>query len=188
MADEATRQRRFEAEALSHLDALYRTALRLTRNSSDAEDLVQETYLKAYRFWDHYEPNTNCRAWLYKIMTNTRINQAVKEAKRPPRVDFELLAEVLPDRETAALDQPTRGELAVFAALLDDEFVTALEAVPEDFRVVLILYAVEGYAYKEIAAILDIPIGTVMSRLYRGRKLLQSSLHAYARQRGLTKD
>ncbi len=188
MADDATRQRRFEAEALSHLDALYRTALRLTRNSSDAEDLVQETYLKAYRFWDHYEPNTNCRAWLYKIMANTRINQAVKEAKQPSRVDYDLLSEVLPERKSAGLDQPTRGELAVFAALLDDEFVAALEAVPEDFRVVLILYAVEGYAYKEIAHILDIPIGTVMSRLYRGRKLLQLTLHEYAQKRGLRKD
>ena len=186
--DEAARQHRFETEALPHLDALYRTALRLTRNRSDAEDLVQETYLRAYRFWERYEADTNCKAWLYKILTNLRINQAVKAGKRPAEVDFDEVSAVLAQSKSEALELPTQGEIDVFADLLEDEVKAALEAVPEDFRLALILHVVEGFAYKEIAQILDVPIGTVMSRLYRARKLLQTSLHAHARQRGLVKD
>ena len=185
---EAEMLRRFEAEALPHLDALHRTALRMTRNRSDAEDLVQETYLKAYRFFDLYEPGTNCRAWLFKILTNTGINVFVKRAKQPAQVDFDDVEPILPQAESAGLQAPTRGDLAVFADLLDDELKSALEAVPEDFRMVLILSVIEGFAYREIAEILDIPIGTVMSRLYRGRKLLQASLREYARKKGLVKD
>jgi RNA polymerase sigma-70 factor (ECF subfamily) len=186
--DEAARRRRFEAEALPHMDALYRTALRLVRNPSDAEDLVQETYLRAHRFWDRYEPGTNCKAWLFKILTNTRINQYVKDSKRPARVDFDAVEPFLTQPEPAAQEQPTHGELATFADLLDDEVKSALEAVPDDFRLVLLLYVVEGYAYKEIAQILAIPIGTVMSRLFRARKLLQAELQDYARRRGLVQD
>ena len=186
--DEAASRRRFETEALPHLEALYRTALRLTRNRNDAEDLVQETYLRAARFWNRYEAGTNCRAWLYTIMTNIRINQAVKAGRRPPEVDFDEVGAVLAQPGSTALEAPTRGEIDGFANLLEDEVKAALEAVPEDFRLVLVLYVMEGFAYKEIAAILEIPIGTVMSRLYRARKLLQASLAVYARQRGLLKD
>ena len=185
---EEARRRRFEAEALPHLDALYSAALRMTRNRSDAEDLVQETFLRAYRFFDRYQPGTNCRAWLYKILTNTGINVLVKAAKQPRRVDFELVEPVLEKRESPALGVTTGGHMAVFADLLDDEVKAALEEVPEDFRIVLILAAIEGFAYKEIAEILQIPIGTVMSRLFRGRKLLQASLREYARKRGLVKE
>jgi len=186
--DEVARRRRFEAEALPHLEALYRTAVRLTRNTSDAEDLVQETYFKAYRFWDRYEPGTHCKAWLLKILTNTRINQAVKEAKQPPQVDFDAVAAAVPGPAPAPDETPNHGDLAAFAALLDDEFAAALEQLPEEFLLILLLYAEEGYAYKEIATILDIPIGTVMSRLFRARKLLQTALRGYARRRGVLKE
>ena len=185
---EAEKRQRFEAEALPHMNALYYTALRMTQNPSDAEDLVQETYLKAHRFWDRYQPGTNCKAWLYKILTNTRINQYVKLSKQPTRVNFEDIEPLLRTKEEPAIKTETAGDLSVFEDLLDDEVKKALEAVPEDFRVVLILSVIEGFPYKGIAEILEIPIGTVMSRLFRGRKLLQASLRDFARRRGLVKD
>jgi RNA polymerase sigma-70 factor (ECF subfamily) len=170
------------------MDALYGTALRLTRNPSDAEDLVQETYLKAHRFWDRYTPGTNCKAWLYRILTNTRINQYVKASRSPAQVNFEDVEPILEQKVRRGLAVSTDGQLASFGDLLDDELKAALESVQEDFRVVLILSAMEGFAYKEIAEILEIPIGTVMSRLFRARKSLQENLHEYARKRGLVKD
>lgn len=184
---DADRLRRFEAEALPHLDALFNTALRMTRNRSDAEDLVQDTYFKAYRAFDRYEPGTNCKAWLFKILTNTGINAFAKSARRPASVHFEDVEPVIAaEAESEAVAAPT--DLAALADLLDDEVKAALESVPEPFRLVLLLAGVEGFAYKEIATILDIPIGTVMSRLYRARKLLQASLRDYARRRGLVRD
>lgn len=186
--DAGARARRFETEALPHLDALYRTALRLTRNRNDAEDLVQETYLRAYRFWDRYEAGTNCKAWLYKILTNTRINQAVRAGKRPREVDFHEVEAVLAQPEAEGLALPTQGAIDAFADLVEDEVKAALEALPEEFRLALILFVMEGFSYKEIAAILEVPIGTVMSRLYRARKQLQASLQEHARRRGLVKD
>jgi RNA polymerase sigma-70 factor (ECF subfamily) len=184
-ADDGARRARFEAEALPHLDALFRTALRMTRNRSDAEDLVQETYYKAYRAFDRYTPGTNARAWLYKILTNTGINVAVRKARRPAEVDFDAVEPLLAHAPSTGLQVPTRGELAAFADLLDDEVKGALEAVPEPFRIVFILSVVEGFTYQEIAAILEIPIGTVMSRLFRARKALQAALQDYAQRRGL---
>jgi RNA polymerase sigma-70 factor (ECF subfamily) len=187
-ADDSARRARFEAEALPHLDALFRTALRLTRNRGDAEDLVQETFFKAYRAFDRYTPGTNCKAWLYKILTNTGINVAVRRARRPAEVDFDAVEPLLAQAEPRGLAVPTQGELAAFADLLDDEVKQALEAVPEPFRIVFILSVVEGFTYQEIADILAIPIGTVMSRLFRARKALQASLQDYARQHGLQLD
>jgi RNA polymerase sigma-70 factor (ECF subfamily) len=183
--DNAARQARFESEALPHLDALFRTALRLTRNRRDAEDLVQETYFKAYRAFDRYVPGTNCKAWLFKILTNTGINAAVRKARRPSEVDFDEVAPLLPQATSAGLDVPTRGEIAAFADLVDDEVKAALESVPEPFRIVFILSVIEGLTYQEIADVVGIPIGTVMSRLYRARKALQAALRDYARRRGL---
>lgn len=185
---EADRQRRFADEALPHMDALYGTALRLTRNPADAEDLLQETYLKAHRFWDRYTPGTNCRAWLYRILTNTRINHYVKASRIPSQVNFADVEPILEQREVRGLAHSTDGRLDTFVDLLDDELKEALELVQEDFRVVLILSVMEGFAYKEIAEILGIPIGTVMSRLFRARKSLQENLQEYARKRGLVKD
>jgi len=183
--DDSRLRRVFADEALPHVGALLRTALRLTRNRQDAEDLVQDTMVKAWRFFDRYEPGTNCKAWLFKILTNTRINQYERQARRPVEADLEAVEATLAAPESVRLDAPTRGELTAFADLLDDEVKAALDAVPEPFRVVLVLAAVEGFAYKEIASVLDGPIGTVMSRLFRARKLLQASLRRYARERGL---
>lgn len=178
------RRRRFEAEAVPHLDALYRSAKHWSRNSSDAEDLVQETMVRAWRFFDRYEPGTNCKAWLFRILTNTRINAHHRAGRRPVEAVSDAL-ESLPAPATGeVLQAPARGEIAAFAHLLDDEMKAALDALPEPFRVVLVLSVVEGFAYKEIAAILDVPIGTVMSRLFRARKLLQAALRDYARQHG----
>jgi RNA polymerase sigma-70 factor (ECF subfamily) len=185
---EGARRHRFEAEALPHLDALFGTALRMTRNRSDAEDLVQDTYLKAYRAFDQYHPGTNCKAWLFRILVNTGINVWARRARRPTEVDYEAVEPALAAVEAEALEAPTHGELAAFADLLDDELRTALEAVPEAFRIVLLLSVIEGFQYKEIAQILDIPIGTVMSRLFRARKQLRESLRGYALRRGLVRE
>lgn len=188
MEQEEERRRRFEREALPHLDALYGTAMRLTRNRGDAEDLLQETYLRAYRFFDRYQPGTNCKAWLYRILFNTGMNFLGKKTRTPGGVPFEDVEAVIPSPETTPQASPTRGDVAALAGLLDDEVQAALAAVPETFRVVVILALVEEFSYKEIAAMLEIPIGTVMSRLYRGRRLLQTSLHETARRRGLVRD
>jgi len=185
---EAARRQRFEAEALPHVGALLGTALRMTRNRSDAEDLVQETFLKAYRAFDQYRAGTNCRAWLFRILVNTGINDWSRRARRPPEVDYEAAEPMLAAPETEALQAPSRGELAAFEGLLDDEVRAALAGVPEPFRIVFLLSVVEGFQYKEIATILDIPIGTVMSRLFRARKQLQAWLQEYARQRGLVRE
>jgi len=188
MEQEEERRLRFEREALPHLDALFGTAMRLTRNRGDAEDLLQETYLRAYRFFDRYQPGTNCKAWLYRILFNAGMNFLGKKSRQPGGVPFEDVESVLAGAEAAPLQAPTRGDLAALADLLDDEVQAALAAVPESFRVVVILALVEEFSYKEIAGMLDIPIGTVMSRLYRGRRLLQASLRETARQRGLLRD
>jgi len=185
---DAARRQRFEAEALPHLGALLRTASRMTRNRGDAEDLVQETFLKAYRSFDQFRPGTNCKAWLFRILVNTGINDWSRRARRPLEVDYEAAEPVLAAPQTEALHAPTRGELAAFEGLVDDEVRAALEQVPEAFRIVFLLSVVEGFQYKEIAGILGIPIGTVMSRLYRARKQLQASLQEYARQRGLVRE
>ena len=178
------RRRRFDAEAVPHLDALYRAAKHWCRNGSDAEDLVQETMVRAWRFFDRYEPGTNCKAWLFRILTNTRINAHHRAARRPVEADFDAVETLAAPAPGEVLAAPTRGEIAAFADLLDDEMKAALEALPVPFRVVLVLAVVEGFSYKEIAAILDVPIGTVMSRLFRARKLLQVALRDYARQHG----
>lgn len=178
---EAARRRRFETEALPHLPALYNAALRMTRNAADAEDLVQETFLRAHRFWDRYQAGTHCKAWLFKILTNTHINAYVKRSKQPAAVDFDVVEPSLAQPESDSWD----GD---FADLWDDEVKAALEQLPDDFRIVLILAVIEGFAYREVAQILDIPIGTVMSRLFRARKLMRRHLHDYAKRRGLVRD
>jgi RNA polymerase sigma-70 factor (ECF subfamily) len=188
MEQEAERRQRFEREALPHLDALYGTALRLTRNRGDAEDLLQETYLRAYRFFDRFEPGTNCKAWLYRILFNAGMNHLGKKRRQPGGVAFEEVEAVVASPDIEPQEPPTRGDVAALEGLLDDEVQAALRAVPESFRVVVILALVEELSYKEIATALDIPIGTVMSRLYRGRKLLQASLRETARRRGLARD
>lgn len=176
----------FEALALEHMDALYGAALRLTRSAKDAEDLVQDTYLKAFRFFDSFERGTNIKAWLFKIQTNTFINKyrrKVKErevAEAPP--EDVVLDRFVSSEQVRALQDP-EGDF--FGHLLSDEVVEALEQVPVDFRMVVILADIQGFAYKEIAEIVGCPVGTVMSRLFRGRRLLQKQLYDFAIREGI---
>lgn len=176
----------FEALTLEHMDALYGAALRLTRSPKDAEDLVQDTFLKAFRFFDSFEKGTNIKAWLFKIQTNTFINKyrrKVKErevAETPPE-DI-VLDRFVSSEQVRALQDP---ETDFFQKLLSDEVVEALDQVPVDFRMVVILADIQGFSYKEIAEIVGCPVGTVMSRLFRGRRILQKHLYEYAIHEGV---
>jgi RNA polymerase sigma-70 factor (ECF subfamily) len=184
-ADRATR---LGAEALTHLDALYRTALRLTRQAEDAEDLVQETYLRALRALHQYQDGTNLRAWLFRILTNTFINQYRRRVRAPrsQSIDevegFYLYHHLIDSGLQPATSEPERE---VLERLADDDIIQALEDLPLPFRQVVLLADVEGFSYKEIAAILNLKIGTVMSRLHRGRRRLQKTLLPYLERAGL---
>lgn len=169
------------------MDLLYNFALRTTGDPDDAQDLLQETFLKAYRFWDKYEKGTNIRAWLFRIMKNSYINRYRKETREPGKVDFEDVENFYDSirdesKETSDLQQ------RMFGDLLGDEVTSALQELPDDFRTVVILCDIEELTYEEIAEFLNCPIGTVRSRLHRGRKMLQARLHRYARKRGLLSD
>src|SRR5688572_22449486 len=181
-------RREFELQALPHADALYGTALRMTRNDRDAEDLVQDTLLRAYRFFHKFEKGTNCKAWLFKILTNTFINRYHKGRRdreiAQTAADEAATHEILSAEVTHATRDPD-GALA--SRLLSDDVVRALEAIPSDFRLAVLLCDVEEFSYKEIADIMDCPVGTVMSRLFRGRRLLQRALHDYAVEQGIIK-
>jgi RNA polymerase sigma-70 factor (ECF subfamily) len=170
----------FENDQLPFRDQLYKTALRLTRSSEDAEDLLQETYLKAYRHYASFQPGTNLKAWLFKILKNTFINEYRRRKQLPAQVDFAELEETfesaLSNTDSSAARTP-EDELVEHS--LDAEVRTSLVALPHNYKVVVLLADIEGYAYKEIADILAIPVGTVMSRLYRGRRLLEKALLSY---------
>jgi RNA polymerase sigma-70 factor (ECF subfamily) len=169
--DQQQRLAEFENTALGYADQLFRVALRMVKDRANAEDLVQETYLQAWRSFDRYEPGTNLRAWLYKIMFNTRHSQ-----QRRARLQLVPVEEMI--AETLAYDPPTpRG-------LTDEEVLAELEKLPRDYSLPVVLVDVEGLTYKELAEALSIPIGTVMSRLHRGRKLLRMNLAKYAREAG----
>jgi RNA polymerase sigma-70 factor (ECF subfamily) len=180
----------FFAEALTHVDSLYRTALRLTRSPADAEDLVQETYLKAHRFRESFRSGTNLRAWLFKILTNSFINDYRKRSRQPNTVNADELEDYYLYRRVkeAGEELGSDPEATVMRMFLDDEVRDALESLPEQYRIAVLLADVEGLSYKEIAEVTDVRIGTVMSRLHRGRKLLQRRLWEYARQRGYAAD
>jgi RNA polymerase sigma-70 factor (ECF subfamily) len=187
MADQAT----FAEQALPLMDGLYSAALRMTRNPADAEDLVQETYFKAYRAFHTFQEGTNLKAWLYRILTNTYINQYRAKKRRPDETDLDEVEDLYLYRRLGGLEGAEAGRSAeeeLFEHLTSDEVKQALEALPEQFRMAVLLADVEGFAYKEIAEILDIPIGTVMSRLHRGRKAMQKSLYEFARKRNLVPD
>lgn len=178
----------FQREAVPHLDALYGTALRMTKDEQDAEDLVQEAMLKAYRYFDKYENGTNCKAWLFKIMTNTFINRYRKSKKRKEYLvddDYRPLQEraEAPERNPF-IDDFGQDEENLYFKMFGDEVKNALETIPVDFRMVVLLADLQDFAYKEIAEIMDCPIGTVMSRLYRGRRMLQAKLEEYAIREG----
>jgi RNA polymerase sigma-70 factor (ECF subfamily) len=177
----------FETEALSFLDALYRTALRMTRSEAEAEDLVQETYIRAFRFREQFTLGTNLKAWLFRILTNTFINQYRRKAARPETTELDDVDESILYRHMRDVSPGSSSpdpEAELIDNTLSSEVKEALEALPEKFRTTLLL-DVEGFSYKEIAEMLDIPIGTVMSRLHRGRKFLQKRLYDLARDRGI---
>jgi len=179
----------FAAQAMEFAPQLYSAAMRMTRNQADAEDLVQETYLRAYRGFGNFTEGTNLRAWLYRILTNTYINIYRAKQRRPQESDLADVEDLYLYRRLGSLDAVLGNRSAedqLFEMLTDDEVKQALEDLPEIFRLPVLLADVEGFAYKEIAEILDIPIGTVMSRLHRGRKAMQKSLFDYAQARGLT--
>jgi len=170
----------FENAELPFRGQLYKTALRLTRSSEDAEDLLQETYLKAYRHYASFQPGTNLKAWLFKILKNTFINEYRRRKQLPAQVDFAELEETFESAIIATAANANRTpEDELMEASLDAEVRTSLTALPHNYKVVVLLADIEGYAYKEIADILAIPVGTVMSRLYRGRRLLEKALLSF---------
>ena len=173
---------------MEYMPSLYTAALRMTRNPADAEDLVQETYLKAYRGFGGFREGTNLKAWLYKILTNTFINTYRAKKRRPSESDLEDVEELYLYHRLGGLEAVAAGRSAedqVLEHVTDAEVKEALESLPEQFRIAVLLGDVEGFSYKEIAEILDIPIGTVMSRLHRGRKALQKRLYDFGHDRGL---
>ena len=183
----AEKRQAFEKEALPHMDALYRTALRMTKNVGDAEDLVQEALVKAYRFWDKFETGSNCRAWLFKIMTNVFINEYRSKSRSPMSVNVDDIDDNYLYGQLAANSDGDNPEKELFAKMLDDDVKKAIDELPEDFRIVVVLSFIEGFSYQEIADIADLQLGTVKSRLHRGRKLLQKELLDYAIRNGFIK-
>lgn len=186
------RSEEFEKQVLEHLDMLYAVALRFTRNTVDAQDLAQSTVVKALRFHNKFTEGTYIKAWLLTILRNTFINEYRRKARRPTLVE---LTGAEPARQSAlppeVTFEPTPDKSKEFMELLDDEVKEAIESLPEDFRRAVIMADLEDMSYKEIAASMNCPLGTVMSRLYRGRKLLRERLYDYARERrlvGETKD
>lgn len=175
MADRAA----FTDLTMQHMPALYTAALRMTRNPADAEDLVQETFLKAYRSFDRFEEGTNLKAWLYKILTNTFINSYRAAKRRPEKADVEDVEDLYLYHRLDGLQAAGTGRSAeeeLFDHITDDDVKRAIESLPESFRIAVLLADVEGFSYKEIADITEVPIGTVMSRIHRGRRALQKAL------------
>jgi RNA polymerase sigma-70 factor (ECF subfamily) len=184
MADQA----RFSELAMEYMGSLYSAALRMTRNPADAEDLVQETYLKAYRAFGSFQEGTNLKAWLYRILTNTFINSYRARRRRPEQTELDDVEDLYLYRRLGGLEAVTAGRSAeeeVLEHFTEADIKAAVEALPEQFRMAVLLADVEGFSYKEIAEILDVPIGTVMSRLHRGRRSLQKMLHDFGIARGL---
>lgn len=188
MAEEANTIRKsnselFEEEFLPHADALYNFAFHLTYDEDDAKDLVQDTFLKSFRFIDSYERGTNAKAWLFKILKNGFINEYRRKSRKPNEVDYEdFLTYQESDASTGVGNMDLREDL--FKALIGDEVTQAVNDLPVDFRTVILLSDVEGFTYEEIAKIIDIPIGTVRSRLHRARNLMKEKLRDYAKKMG----
>lgn len=177
----------FTEDAMPFMSQLFATAMRMTRNRADAEDLVQETYLRAYRAYERFEEGTNLRAWLFRILTNNYINTYRKKQRRPQESDLGDIEDLYLYRRLGGEQMSQRAqsaEDALFEEITDQVILDALELLPEQYRTAVLLADVEGFAYKEISDILDVPIGTVMSRLHRGRKRLQEQLYEFGRERG----
>ena len=181
-------QEQFTADAMQYAPQLFSTALRMTRSRSDAEDLVQETYIKGWRSFHTFQEGTNLRAWLFRIMTNTYINKYNAQKRKGAEVELDDVEELFLYKRLGSIDQSqlsSSAEDQMLELFTDDEVKSALEELPEDFRIPVLLSDVDGFSYKEISEMLEIPIGTVMSRLHRGRKAMQKMLYEYARERGL---
>jgi RNA polymerase sigma-70 factor, ECF subfamily len=180
---------RFQTEALPLLDSIYAGALRMTRNPADAEDLVQETMMRAYRAFDRFEPGTNLKAWLFRILTNAYINTYRKKQREPMKVSHDEIEEFDLYRELKQHDPQwdATPENIVLSNLVDTDIIEAIDDLPEQFRLAVVLSDIEGFSYAEMAEIMDVPLGTVMSRLHRGRKALQKRLWEVARDRGIVK-
>jgi RNA polymerase sigma-70 factor (ECF subfamily) len=179
------RQTEFESLVAPHLNSLYGTALRMTRNRKDAEDLVQDTLYRAFRALDQFQENTNFRAWVFRILVNTFITGYRRSSRQPSKVSYDDLEEFyLYKKLDGHADLQTETKEEFLEGLFDDEVKQALENLPDQFRLVTLLCDVEGFSYNEIAGIIGAPLGTIMSRICRGRKLLQRNLWSYARKRG----
>jgi len=184
----SNKEREFEAEAMPHVHVLYGAAMRLVRSPADAEDLVQETFMKAFLAWEQFESGTNCKAWLFRIQTNTFINKYRRRVKEREILEGNERQAALhflvhPQSKTHSLDP----ENHYVDKHLSDEVMAALDSVPLDFRTVVVLSDIQGFSYKEVAEIVDIPVGTVMSRLFRGRRALQEQLFQFAVDKGILK-
>ncbi|MDI6401903.1 sigma-70 family RNA polymerase sigma factor [Balneolaceae bacterium ANBcel3] len=185
--EDIKKQEDFNAEIIPHLDATYNYALRLTTDPNDAEDLLQDSIVKAFRFFSSYQKGTNARAWLYRIVKNSYINNYRKASRQPQKVDYD---EVATYYETVRSEQSDTTDLQAqfYRNEYDDDFKKALDNLPEDFRTPLLLCDVEDFTYEEIANMLDVPIGTVRSRLHRGRNLLKEKISQIAEKRGYLKN
>ncbi|MBN2410102.1 sigma-70 family RNA polymerase sigma factor [candidate division KSB1 bacterium] len=176
---------KFEKVSLQYMELLYSSALRLTKNSAEAEDLVQDTYMRAYRFFDKFQEGTNFKAWIFRIMTNTFINKYRKKARSPQQVELEKVSFFIEDEQVEQYPRTVDVyERNTYHELFDDEINGALNRLSENFKEIIVLADVEGLTYKEIAQKADIPLGTVMSRLFRARRMLQKNLYGVGRERG----
>ncbi|MFQ5708359.1 MAG: sigma-70 family RNA polymerase sigma factor [bacterium] len=179
------KKKEFEEHAFEHLNSLYNTALRMTKNELDAEDLVQDVFLRAFRFFHKFDQGTNFKAWIFKILTNTYINQYRKKSREPLKVDFEKVNYTYSEDGSDNYDQQLeKFDESNYVGLFDDEIKAALSQLPDEFRMVVLLADIEDFSYKEIAEMVGCPIGTVMSRLSRGRRQLQIHLRDYAIKNG----
>ncbi|MBK7232303.1 MAG: sigma-70 family RNA polymerase sigma factor [Saprospiraceae bacterium] len=179
-----TEKEKFDQELLPHLEALHSFAYHLTYNEEDAEDLVQETFIKAFKYLDHYDEGTNAKAWLFKILKNVYINEFRKKNRRPRQVDFEE-ASAYHDGEDVAVVSYDDLRAELFDQIMGDEVNQALQSIPEEFKTIILLCDIEDFTYQEIAKILDIPVGTVRSRLFRARNMLKDKLKDYAVTMGI---
>ena len=180
---DSEKDRIFDGEFYPHIDALFNFAYHLTYNEDDANDLVQETYMKAYRFIDKYIEGTNAKAWLFKILKNAFINQYRKRSKQPTKVDFEDIVSYH-DSDDSAPQNYVDLRQEIFQGMMGDEITIAINSLPVDFKTVILLCDIEGFTYEEISKIVDIPIGTVRSRLHRARNMLKEQLKSYAESLG----
>ena len=182
-SDHQGRRENFEREMLPHMSALYNFAVRMIGDSDDAKDLVQETYIRAYRYFERFSLGTNARGWLIQIMKNIYINQYRKDVTAPEKVDFDEIENFYTNIRSTVVDGNDLQE-KLFGSLLDDEVSGALLELPDEFRMAVILFDIEGLTYAEIAEINEVPVGTVRSRLHRGRKILRDKLRGYALKHG----